>query len=140
MKWGITCIFSLIILSANSCSTGSQNDSAVFVEDADYIQIVLFHLAQRCESCEAVERETLWLLDNEYREEVLAGKIRFIPLNFQNKEGKKAAGILRASGQTLYVVKGDSKADLTSAAFMYASTHPGHYRDALRQELDQYLE
>jgi hypothetical protein len=130
----------LVLLSGNACRTGEQDDSGVFVANADYIQIVLFHLAQRCESCNAVEQETQWLLEQEYAEEVLSGKIRFVPLNFQNENGKKAAGLLQASGQTLFVVKGDSISDLTSAAFMYASTHPDYYREALKKALDQYLE
>lgn len=139
MKGVILGIISLLLFCGNSCTTGKQEDSSIFVEDADYIQIVLFHLAQRCESCMAVEQETQWLLEEEYREEVLAGRIKFIPLNFQNENGKKAARLLRASGQTLYVVKGDSISNLTSAAFMYASTHPEHYLEALRKALDNYL-
>ena len=139
MKGVILAIISLVLLCGNSCTTGKQKDSGIFVEDAEYIQIVLFHLAQRCESCTAVEEETQWLLEEEYREEVLAGRIKFVPLNFQNENGKNAARLLRASGQTLYVVRGDSISDLTSAAFMYASTHPEHYLEALREVLDNYL-
>ena len=143
MKQGITgMVLSvlLVLLAGNACRQGNPNDKNLFVADADHVQIVLFHLAQRCESCNAVERETEWLLEQEYREEVLSGKLIFVPLNFQVENGKKAARLLRASGQTLYVIKGDSIADLTSAAFMYASTHPDYYHEALRKALDKYLE
>jgi len=140
MKKGITGLIWLVLLTGNACRTGDQNDSAAFVVDADYIQIVLFHLAQRCESCNAVEQETLGMLEQEYGEEVHSGKVIFVSLNFQNAKGKEAAGILQASGQTLFVVKGDSITDLTSAAFMYASTNPEVYREALRNTLDHYLE
>jgi hypothetical protein len=140
MKKGITVIIVLILLTGNACRTANQGDGPSFEADADHIQIVLFHLAQRCESCNAVEKETQGLLEQEYRDEVLSGKVRFVPLNFQDENGKKAARLLQASGQTLFVVKGDSITDLTSAAFMYASTNPGYYREALRKTLDQYLE
>ena len=140
MKKGITGLIWLILLTGNACRTGDQDGSAAFVADADYIQIVLFHLAQRCESCNAVEQETLSLLEQEYSEEVHSGKVKFVPLNYQNAKGKEAAVFFQASGQTLFVVKGDSMADLTSAAFMYASTNPEVYREALRNTLDQYLE
>jgi len=139
MKGVIIGIISLTLFCGNSCTTEKQDDSGFFVEDADYIQIVLFHLAQRCESCTAVERETQWLLEEEYREEVLDGRIKFVPLNFQNENGKTAARLLRASGQTLFVVKGDHISDLTSAAFMYANTHPENYQEALRKALNNYL-
>jgi hypothetical protein len=143
MKKGITgmlLMVLLVLLAGNACRSGNSNDKQLFVADAEYVQIVLFHLAQRCESCNAVEHETEWLLEQEYREDVLSGKIQFVPLNYQDENAKKAARLLQASGQTLYVIKGDSIADLTSAAFMYASTHPEYYRDALRKALDQYLE
>ena len=140
MKKGSLTLIWVVLMPVNSCRTGEGNDTGIFVADADYIQIVLFHLEHRCESCNAVELETNWLLEKEYFEEVQAGKVRFIPLNFQTENGKKAARLLRASGQTLFVVKGDSISDLTSAAFMYASTHPDYYHKALREALDKNLE
>jgi hypothetical protein len=87
-----------------------------------------------------VELETERLLEEEYSEKTLSGEVRFIPLNIQDDNGRKAAAILRASGQTLLVVKGDSISDLTGSAFMYASTHPDYYREALRRALNKYLE
>ena len=140
MKKGIIILLWIVLMPVNSCRPGDQYDTGIFVADANYIQIVLFHLEQRCESCNAVEQETLCLLEEEYGEEILSGEIKFIPLNFQTENGKKAARLLRASGQTLFVVKGDSNADLTSAAFIYASTHPEYYHEALRKALDIYLE
>jgi hypothetical protein len=140
MKQGIIVFIWLILLSVHSCRSGSTTESGIFVADADYIQIVLFHLAQRCESCNAVEQETLYLLEKEYEAEVLSGKVRFIPMNFQSEMGKATANLLGATGQTLFVVKGDSINNLTSAAFMYASTHPDYYHEALRKALDKELE
>ena len=140
MKKGIIILLWVVLIPVNSCRIGDQNDSGIYVADADYIQIVLFHLERRCESCNAVEEETQRLLEEEYNEEVLSGELRFIPLNFQSENGKKAAGLLGASGQTLFVVKGDSIEDLTSAAFMYASTHPEYYHEALSLALEKYLE
>jgi len=132
-------MFLLALLIGSACRSGNSTDKDAFVAEAEYVQIVLFHLAHRCESCNAVEYETEWLLEQEYGEDVLSGNIKFVPLNFQDENAKKAARLLQASGQSLYVIKGDSITDLTSAAFMYASTHPEYYRDALRKALDQYL-
>lgn len=135
-----TMLIYLIALSFFSCHGGDKGNVGQYVQDADYLQIVLFHLAQRCESCNAVEKETNALLDAEYSEEVALGKVKFISLDFQSEQGKKAAETLHASGQSLFVVWGDSINNLTSAAFMFASTHPEYYREALRKALDQALE
>ncbi len=140
MKKGILILLGFILLSIHACKTGEGSNTGTFVSGADYVQIVLFHLEQRCESCIAVELETQNLLEAEYAEEVQSGRIRFISLNFQSENGKQAARLLKASGQTLYVVQGDNISDLTSAAFMYASTHPEFYLDALREALNTYLD
>lgn len=137
MRSSVIPVLFLILLF--SCRTASDEEGATYVADAEYIQIVLFHLAQRCESCTAVEQETLALLEEEYGEEVAAGKVKFVSLNFQSEKGRSAATQLKASGQTLYVTKGVLVSDLTSFAFMYAHTHPERYREALKQELDNYL-
>jgi hypothetical protein len=102
--------------------------------------VVLFHLQQRCESCNAVEKETKRLLGEEYNEATDSGRLKFISLNIQAENGKKAAALLHASGQSLFVVKGDSVSDLTGSAFVYAGTLPENYRKALRTALDKYLE
>lgn len=129
----------LILIFMMSCRTGSDGNEGTFDPDAEYIQIVLFHLAQRCESCMAVENETIRLLEEEYREAFASGVVRFVSLNYQSENGKQASELLKASGQTLFVIKGDSISNLTSPAFMYASTHPEYYREALRAALNQYL-
>jgi hypothetical protein len=140
MKQKIAIVTGLLILLLFSCTLRSGEDTETFVADAEYIQIVLFHLAQRCESCNAVERETIALLENEYGEALASGNVKFISLSVQSANGKKAARILQAAGQSLFVVYGDSVADLTGSAFIYASIRPEIYRDALRKALDFSLE
>lgn len=135
----------LLVLALASCRTGSGETgpgepAIVFDPDTEAIQVVLFHLAQRCESCMAVEQVTVSLLEEEFSEAYRSGEIRFVPLSYRSKNGQEASRFLKASGQTLYVVKGDSISNLTSPAFMYASTHPDYYREALRAALGKYLE
>ncbi len=129
----------LVTLLLFSCRIPSNDNGDRFDPDAEYVQIVLFHLAQRCESCKAVEDETKMLLEEEYWKAFATGKVRFISLDYKSENGKEASTLLKASGQTLYVVKGESVTNLTSPAFMYASTHPEYYREALREALDKYL-
>jgi hypothetical protein len=134
------CVTWIMLFLLFSCNSGSEEEKGSFTAHAGYIQVVLFHMEQRCESCDAVEIETENLLNEEYTEELQSGEVKFISLNYQSEKGKKAAKLLQATGQTLYVVKGDSISNLTSPAFMYAHTHPEYYLDALREELDKYLE
>ena len=134
----IPVICTLLILLC-SCSAGSGEGGERFIPDAEYIQVVMFHLEQRCESCNAVEQVTKELLEEEYGRALDAGEVKFIPLGFRSENGRKAAGYLGATGQSLFVVKGDSISNLTPDAFVFATVNPQHYRNALKQELKEYL-
>jgi len=140
MTKGTIIFFIQTILLLASCANGVRNDKEEYDPEARYIQIVLFHLARRCESCNAVEDETKAFLEERYSEELASGKIRFVSLDYQSDNGKDAARQLKASGQSLFIVKGDTVSDLTSPAFMFSVTHPERYRDALTRELDTYIE
>ncbi|MFC2090552.1 nitrophenyl compound nitroreductase subunit ArsF family protein [Bacteroidota bacterium] len=124
-----------------SCRSGSADkEEAVYIPHAEYIQVVMFHLEQRCESCKSVESETTFLLEEEYGEEMAEKKLKFLHFSIQSHNGKKAALMLKATGQNLFIVKGDSISDISGPAFLFAHTHPERYRSLLREELDKFLE
>lgn len=140
MKRGVFYSVLFMIMVVTSCNRSHEDAARAYDEDADYVQIVLFHLEKRCESCNAVERETEYLLTTEYSEEVESKKVCLVSLNIQSENGIEAARKLRASGQSLFVVSKDSAVDLTSAGFMFASTHPHRYHKSLRETLDLMLD
>ncbi|MEX0987133.1 MAG: nitrophenyl compound nitroreductase subunit ArsF family protein [Bacteroidales bacterium] len=118
-----------------SCGNNQQSD--LFDPDSDNIQLVLFHLETSCASCDAVKNETLAVMENSFPEEVNAGEIRFVAMNFSDKGGREAAELLRATGQSFYIVKGETVVNLTSDAFMFANTHPQRFRDTLKNEIQK---
>lgn len=130
----------LLLLLICSCNTGIIQEEEVFNFDTEQVQIVLFHLEQRCKSCTAVEKVTQSLLEEEYTGEINKGELSFVSLNIQSENGRKAAKILKAPGQSLFIVNKDSISDLTGPAFMFANTHPERYRKALRKELENFLD
>ena len=131
-------LIAILLVLPTGCRNSTTDD--YFDPDSEAVQVVLFHLSQRCSSCRAVEQVTLDLLSSNYGDEMENGKIRFAALDFRSENGKTAAKTLRASGQTLYVVKGDHVSNLSSEAFMFAETHPDRYRKALKKEIDKLLE
>ena len=133
-------LFGMFLLLMNvSCGPAGQDQNEVFKENPDCIYVIMFHLAQRCESCKAVETETRAILEKAYKVELDSGEIRFLLFDILSEDGKKAARQLKASGQNLYIVKGDSISDISGPAFLFAHTHPERYHKALKQELEKYL-
>ena len=68
--------------------------------------------------------EAINALKKYYAEEMNTGKISFTSLNLDKKEGRKTADALKISGQTLLIVNGETKVDLTSQGFMQARSNP----------------
>jgi len=103
------------------------------------IQVYYFHNTKRCATCNAVEDETLMALQMFYPEQSEAGTIEFTSLNLEEEEGESMAEELQVSGQTLLLVKGETRVNLTNDGFMNARTNPTKFHEILKTELDKLL-
>ena len=63
----------------------------------------------------------------------------FISLNLEEDEGAEMARVLKVSGQTLLIVKGETKVNLTNEGFMNARTNPDKFHEILRTQIDNLL-
>jgi len=106
---------------------------------SDDIQIYYFHNTKRCATCNAIENETLMALGLFYKESIEAGTIEFTSLNLEEEEGESMAQELQVSGQTLLLVKGETKVNLTNDGFMNARTNPTKFHEILKSQIDQLL-
>ena len=106
---------------------------------SDDIQVYYFHNTKRCATCNAVEDETLMALELFYKENLEAGTIEFTSLNLEEEEGESKANELQVSGQTLLLVKGETRVNLTNDGFMNARTNPTKFHEILKLQIDQLL-
>mgnify|MGYP001817374475 FL=1 len=106
---------------------------------SDDIRVYYFHNTKRCATCNAVENETRMALEMFYSENIEAGTIEFTSLNLEEQEGETMAESLQVSGQTLLIVKGDTRVNLTSDGFMNARTNPTKFHEILRISIDELL-
>jgi hypothetical protein len=109
------------------------------VTTVDNIEVFYFHLTRRCVTCQAVENVSRDAVQELYPEEISSGKIVFRSLNIENQENEAVAEKVRATGQCLLVVSGDTRVDLTSEGFMYARSKPEKLKDALKKAIDPLL-
>lgn len=133
-------LFSFFILglttSIQAQKADLSNETALTSETID---VYYFHFTKRCLTCNAVESETINALEKYYAEEMNTGKISFTSLNLDTKEGKKTADGLKISGQTLLIVKGETKVDLTSQGFMQARSNPEKLHAIIKTKIDELL-
>jgi len=129
----------LITISLFACNAkSSQEQMSVPVSDGD-LQVYYFHFTKRCATCNAVENETKLALEMFYADQVKEGTIVFTSLNLEEEDAKEIADQLNVSGQSLLLVKGAEKVNLTNEGFMNARTKPDKFREVLKTQIDKLL-
>ena len=98
------------------------------------IEAYYFHMTTRCVTCKAVEAEARKDLEMLY-----GGKVSFKSINIEDDSSKAIAEKLNISGQTLLLVKGDKKINLTNEGFLYAVNNPEKLKSIIREKVDGLL-
>lgn len=107
---------------------------------SDKIEVFYFHNTSRCVTCKTVEAEAKQDIETLYPDLIKQGKMSFTALNLEEEKGKVMAKKLGISGQTLLLVKGTQKIDITNEGFLYATTNPKKLKSIIKQKVDGLLE
>jgi hypothetical protein len=103
--------------------------------DKSELTVYYFHNERRCATCVAVEEETVKALKKLYPDQMTSGKFSFISVNIEDKESGQLVEKMGISGQTLVIIKGDKKTDITNDAFMYARSKPEKLEKKIREAI-----
>ena len=125
----------LLLLILLPLSGISQNSSTEKATANEKIEAYYFHNAIRCETCKTVEAEAKADL-----KELYGSNVTFQALNLEDKATNKIAEKLEVSGQTLLVVKGDRKINLTNEGFLYAVTNPEKFKSIIKEKVDPLMD
>jgi len=129
----------LMMSFTSGCNAQTSENSENDVVQSDNIEIYYSHFSKRCATCNAVENETLLALKTLFAEKLEEGTISFTALNLDVEDDKKIAEDLEISGQTLLLVKGSKKVNLTNDGFMNARNNPQKFHDILKTNIDKLL-
>ena len=98
------------------------------------VEAYYFHMSTRCVTCKTVEAEAKKDLESLYGE-----KVNFQAINIEDDANKVITEKLKISGQTLLIVKGDSKINLTNEGFLYAVNKPEKFKSIIKEKVDGLL-
>lgn len=120
-------------VSSVACNAqpGKTESKAV---SSDKIEAYYFHFSARCVTCKAVESEAKADIESLYK-----GKVSFQAVNLDDASSKTLSEKLQISGQTLLIVKGATKINLTNEGFMYARTNPEKFKSVIKEKIDGLL-
>jgi len=129
----------LITLVGISCNAQTNQKPAPPVSQNSDVEVYYFHMTMRCVTCKTVEAEARKNVEMLYADQVKAGKISFTALNLEEATGKLMGEKLGVNGQTLLIVKGDQKINITNEGFLYAVSQPQKFTEVMKSKIDPLI-
>lgn len=129
-------IIAFVAIGMNmSCSAQAnkenENDTTV---KSDNVEVFYFHYTHRCVTCKAVES-----VSKDALKELYGDDVSFTAYNLDDSDASQKAEMLGTSGQTLLIVSGDTKINLTNDGFMYARSNPEKLKKIIKEKVDPLL-
>ncbi|HAF30700.1 MAG TPA: hypothetical protein DCG75_16785 [Bacteroidales bacterium] len=126
----------LIAVSINfSCTaqdTKKENDETTV--KTENVEVFYFHFTRRCATCNAVEDVAKEAIKEYYADDVF-----FASYNLDEADGKEKAEEVGVSGQTLIIVSGENKINITNEGFMNARTNPEKLKEIIKEKIDPFI-
>jgi hypothetical protein len=130
----------LLIAPFIACTAQPSNKEAkASSNNSDKIEAYYFHFTARCMTCRTIEARAKENLETLYPNQIKQGLITFQSVNLEEASSKPLAERLGISGQTLLIVKGDQKVNLTNDGFMYAVAKPEKFKEIINEKVDGLL-
>lgn len=130
----------LLIAPLISCTAQTAKKEAKgSADNPEKIEAYYFHFTARCTTCLTIEAKARENLQNLYPGQFKQGLITFQSVNLDESTSKLLAERLGVSGQTLLLVKGDQKINLTNEGFLYAVAKPDKFKEIINEKVDGLL-
>lgn len=131
--------FLILLLSGVSCNAKTEKNTEVSDFTGNDIEVYYFHMNTRCVTCKSVESEARKNIEMLYPDKVKTGKISFTALNLEEATGKAVGDGLGIGGQTLLIVNGDTRINITNEGFLYAVAKPDKFKEFMKGKIDPLL-
>jgi len=120
-------------------TAGSSKSSGPSSLTAKKVEVYYFHFTRRCMTCNNVEKVSKEAVEQQYADKVKAGEITFKSVNLDEKDGEAIGKKLNIECQTLLIVSGDKRTDLTDKGFLYANNSPEKLKADIKKAIDDML-
>ncbi len=134
----LTLFISGIILFACN-SSQPKNEATEAVVESGKVEVYYFHYTRRCNTCESVERETINALNALYSLQMKSGAVAFKSFNIEEDVNNAIVEKLEVEGQSLLIISGTTRIDITDNAFLNATTKPEKLKEKLKLSIDPLL-
>ena len=128
-------VLAAVVFMNTSCTNQVKEEGeSTIVSQSDKVEVYYFHFSRRCATCNAVES-----VSKEAVTEYYGDKVNFVGVNLDEEAGEALGKALEVSGQTLLIVDGETKIDITSEGFMNARSNPDTLKAVIKEKIDPLL-
>lgn len=139
MKKTFLISIALITLISISCNSQTNQKPVASATKSGNVEVYYFHNTVRCVTCKTVEAEARRNVDMLYADKVKSGNISFTSLNLEEATGKTMGEKLGVNSQTLLIVNGDQKINITNEGFLYAVSQPQKFTEVMKSKIDPLM-
>ena len=130
IKLFVAFLFFTGLQTSCSAQSGKENDASKITK-ADKVEVFYFHYTRRCATCNAVES-----VSKQAVAELYGDKVSFAGYNLDEEAGEVKGKELEVSGQTLLIIAGDTKINITNEGFMNARSNPEKLKAIIKEKID----
>jgi hypothetical protein len=128
----------LVLLTSVSCKNQVSKKEIAQNLNSSNVNVYYFHFTRRCATCLAIEENARKAVEELYSVEIKTGDYSFKAINLDDSGSKEIAKKLGVGGQTLLVVRGDKRIDITDKGFLNAHD-PGKMKEEIKSAVDKVL-
>lgn len=129
----------IIIMICVPGQTVTGQDIKDQVKKKSPTEVYYFHMTRRCMTCQTVEKVTEQSVKELYPQAFEKGDVTFKSVNVEEKENKDLLKKLDISGQTLLIVNGKDRFNITDKGFLYAVNSPEKLKAEIKTILDNFV-
>lgn len=138
-----TLIAAILLISCSNSTEKKTETASTDVKQADRIEVLYFHGAQRCVTCKAIESNTKALLDSLYSNEIASGKIVYKIIDISQKENEEVADKYEVTWSSLFVNRWKNGTEevnnMTEFGFTNAKSNPDSFKNGIKSKIDELL-
>ena len=140
-----TLFFLLAILTLAACGNNqnANTQAAAQIEQEDAVEVLYFHGKQRCITCNAIERLTKEVIEQDFAQQLKDGKIIFKVIDISTKEGEKIANTYEVTWSSLYINKWqngkESRNNMTDFGSSHAKGSPDVFKAGVKKKIEELL-
>jgi len=131
---GVVAISTQSCNSATTDNTTSEKETLAENQELGKVKSYYFHATRRCATCQAVEA-----VSKEAIKEYYGDKVTFESINRDEEKENPLMTKYKVNGQTLLIINGEKKVDLTNDAFLNARTNPDKFKRKLKSTIDSMM-